>query len=62
MLSKELQDLETNELVSRSIVNTKPISVEYEITEYGKTLENVLKELANWGIEHRKRLLLKETK
>jgi len=59
MLSKELQDLETNELVRRSVLNTKPISVEYEITEYGKTLEKILEELANWGIEHRKHLFEK---
>lgn len=54
MLSKELQDMEMNRLVSRTVMNTKPITVEYEITEYGKTLEPIIDEIANWGIEYRK--------
>jgi DNA-binding HxlR family transcriptional regulator len=54
MLSKELQDLEMNNLVSRTVMNTKPITVEYSITEYGKTLSSLIDELANWGIEYRK--------
>ena len=54
MLSKELQDLEMNRLVSRTVMNTKPITVEYSITENGKTLSPIIDELANWGIEYRK--------
>lgn len=54
MLSKELQDLEANHLVKREVMNTKPISVEYSITEHGKTLAPLIDELANWGINYRK--------
>ncbi|MBB6609728.1 helix-turn-helix transcriptional regulator [Pontibacter sp. Tf4] len=54
MLSKELQDLEMNHLVSRTVLNTKPITVEYQITEYGRTLEPIINEIANWGTEYRK--------
>lgn len=53
MLSKELQDLEMNNLVSRKVMDTKPITVEYSITESGKTLLPLIDELANWGIEYR---------
>ncbi len=53
MLSKELQDLEVNRLVSRTVMNSKPITVEYSITEYGKTLSPLIDALANWGIEYR---------
>jgi DNA-binding HxlR family transcriptional regulator len=53
MLSKELQDLEINHLVSRTVMNTKPITVEYALTEYGKTLAPLIDELAKWGIEYR---------
>lgn len=53
MLSKELQDLELNHLVSRTVMNTKPITVEYAITEYGATLSPLIDELAKWGIEYR---------
>lgn len=53
MLSKELQDLEINRLVSRTVLNTKPVTVEYEITEYGKTLAPILDEIAIWGVAYR---------
>lgn len=53
MLSKELQDLEMNRLISRTVMNTKPITVQYSITEYGATLTPLIDELANWGIEYR---------
>lgn len=56
MLSKELQDMEMNRLVTRTVKNTKPITVEYEITEYGKTLEPIIEEIAKWGIAYRKSL------
>lgn len=54
MLSKELQDLEMNHLVNRNVMDTRPVSVEYSITEYGKTLAPLIDELANWGINYRK--------
>lgn len=56
MLSKELQDLEMNKLVNRKVLDTKPITVEYSITEYGRTLAPLIDELAKWGTEYRNRL------
>lgn len=57
MLSKELRDLEINELVSRTVYDTKPVTVEYEMTKYGETLEKVLLEMSVWGANHRKRMI-----
>ena len=57
MLSSELKDLELNQLVKRTVINTQPISVEYELTEYGYTLKNVIENLADWGIRHRKKIV-----
>lgn len=53
MLSKELQDLEMNHLITRTVQNTKPVTVEYQITDYGKTLEPIIDEIAKWGISYR---------
>lgn len=53
MLSKELRDLEMNRLVHRKVMDTKPVSVEYSITEYGKTLVPVIDALAKWGVDYR---------
>ena len=57
ILSKELQELEMNGLISRTVCNTKPITVEYELTEYGHKLRTVIDHLAIWGIEHRTRIM-----
>jgi DNA-binding HxlR family transcriptional regulator len=57
MLSKELQDLEMNQLVTRTVVNSKPITVEYEMTEYAQTLDEVLFAMVDWGIKHRERIM-----
>jgi DNA-binding HxlR family transcriptional regulator len=57
MLSKELQNLEANKLITRTVCNTKPITVEYEITEYGKSLDKIILEILHWGSEHRKTIM-----
>jgi DNA-binding HxlR family transcriptional regulator len=57
MLSKELQDLEANQLLTRTVKQTKPITVEYEITEYGKTLTNLICEIVSWGMTHREKIM-----
>lgn len=56
MLSKELRELEINDLVIRTVYDTKPVTVEYELTAYGKTLQAVIGEMAKWGHQHRKRI------
>jgi len=60
MLSKELKELEINELADRKVYDTVPVSVEYELTNYGKTLKPLIGELHQWGAKHRKRILVKQ--
>jgi DNA-binding HxlR family transcriptional regulator len=59
MLSKELKELEVNQLVKRTVYDTLPVTVEYSLTPYGKSLHKVIEELRTWGLQHRKRLLSK---
>ncbi|NIG55833.1 helix-turn-helix domain-containing protein [Chitinophaga sp. Cy-1792] len=56
MLSKELQDMEMNRLVSRTVLHTKPVTVAYEVTEYGRTLQPIIDEIAKWGTAYRSAL------
>ncbi len=56
MLSKELKFLETNLLITRKVENTRPVTVSYSITDYGKTCRSVLSELYRWGVGHRKKI------
>ena len=53
MLSKELKELETNKLVKRTVMNTQPVTVHYQLTKYGLSLKSVLDSLSDWGIRHR---------
>jgi DNA-binding HxlR family transcriptional regulator len=57
MLSKELKELELNELVKRTVLETQPITVQYELTEHGDTLQTIISELSDWGIVHRKKII-----
>lgn len=56
MLSKELKFLEENLLISRKVESTRPVTITYSITEYGKTCKSVMSALYNWGVEHRKKV------
>lgn len=57
ILSKELQELEMNGLVSREVCNTKPVTVQYALTEYSDTLSAVLLAMEKWGYQHRQRIV-----
>ena len=57
MLSKELQDLESHQIITRTVLQTKPITVEYEITAYGKSLRPIIIEITDWGMNHRQKIM-----
>ncbi|SDI31830.1 winged helix-turn-helix transcriptional regulator [Chryseobacterium jejuense] len=56
-LSKELKDLEMNNLIIRTQNNTMPVTVDYELTDFGKSLHDIIDTMAKWGIEYREQLL-----
>jgi DNA-binding HxlR family transcriptional regulator len=57
MLSKELRELEMNQLIKRTVYDTVPVVVEYSKTEYGDSLDTVIQELYKWGTKHRRRIM-----
>ena len=57
MLSKELKELELNQLIKRTVLDTQPVTVQYELTEHGQTLKTIINNLTEWGIEHRKKII-----
>ncbi|UPT69917.1 MAG: helix-turn-helix transcriptional regulator [Flavobacterium sp. JAD_PAG50586_2] len=57
MLSKELKELEINKLIKRTVLDTQPITVQYTLTDHGKTLQTIINNLTDWGIEHRKKII-----
>jgi DNA-binding HxlR family transcriptional regulator len=57
MLSKELKDLEVNGIITRTVFNTIPVTVEYALTPSGEQFKTVLDSMIEWGIGHREKVL-----
>jgi len=57
VLSKELKELELNEFVTRTVYATSPVTVEYALTKYSQSLNNIIAEMREWGLQHRKRIM-----
>ena len=60
ILSKELQELEMNRLVTRTVCDTRPITVEYEATDYSRTLREVVQAMHAWGSLHHETIIGKK--
>ena len=57
MLSQELKDLEQNKLIKRTVLDTQPPTVLYELTAHGKSLQTIINHLTDWGKAHRKKIM-----
>jgi|ERR1700757_734221 DNA-binding HxlR family transcriptional regulator len=62
MLTRELQDMEMNKLITRTVCNTKPTTVEYAVTQTGLTLKKVVTQMGTWGIAYRKKMSARHSK
>ncbi|MDR0228032.1 MAG: helix-turn-helix transcriptional regulator [Flavobacteriaceae bacterium] len=58
MLSTDLKCLEQNDIITRNIIGTSPVIISYSLSNYGKTLHQLLLEMSIWGNNH----LLKQNK
>ncbi|MGC3978342.1 MAG: helix-turn-helix domain-containing protein [Paludibacteraceae bacterium] len=56
VLSKELKDLEANKMITRTVYDTMPVTIEYEVTEYCMTLKPIIQMMTDWGQNHRKKV------
>ncbi len=52
MLTQTLRGLERDGLVERTVYPTIPPRVEYELTERGRTLQEPLRAVAEWAMQH----------
>ncbi len=49
MITERLRQLEAQGLVTRQVMDTAPVSVQYGITEFGRTALGFLDELRKWS-------------
>lgn len=52
MLTQQLRELEADGIINRIVYNQVPPKVEYELSEYGDSLSDILTSLCNWGEQH----------
>ena len=52
ILTKQLRELEADNIITRKVYPEVPPRVEYSITEYGKTLAPIIDMLRKWGSQH----------
>jgi DNA-binding HxlR family transcriptional regulator len=52
MLTQTLRSLEADGLVSRTVVASVPVTVTYQLTELGLSLQNVMLRFKEWAEEH----------
>lgn len=53
MLTLTVRRLERDGLVTRTVYPTVPAQVTYELTERGNSLTMLVKQLADWSLEHK---------
>ncbi|HXH22725.1 MAG TPA: helix-turn-helix domain-containing protein [Dehalococcoidia bacterium] len=49
MLSERLKELEAEGIVERTVIPETPVRIEYRLTEKGRALSRVLKEVSDWA-------------
>ena len=57
MLSQELKALEENKIITRTLYDSMPVTVEYSLTPLGKSMQKLLDEILNWGTHFRKEIV-----
>lgn len=57
VLSNELKELESNGFISRKVhAGATPVIVEYLLTDYSNSLQDVVTSLSQWGAMHREKI------
>ena len=52
MLTSQLRELESHDIVHRKVYAQVPPKVEYSLTDYGKEMIPILKIMQEWGTSH----------
>ena len=53
VLSNCLKDLEENGLIEKKVLNTTPVTTEYYLTDYGRSMNRIVYELAMFTLNDR---------
>lgn len=57
MLSRELKEMEANQLIKRTEDPNSPTQVQYTATDYCRSFGDIILEMISWGKNHRARIM-----
>ena len=60
MITLQLRELEADGVISRHVFAEVPPRVEYEVTEFGRSLQPIIASMQDWGREFKARKLPEE--
>ncbi len=49
MIDQRLKELESRDMVTRTVINDRPIAVTYELTDFGQSALDILELLKGWS-------------
>lgn len=52
MLTRQLRELENDQLITREVFPVVPPRVDYDLTKLGESLVPILRQLRDWGAKH----------
>jgi DNA-binding HxlR family transcriptional regulator len=56
MLTRQLRELEADQIIVRTVYPEVPPKVEYSLSELGKTMEPIIRMLQKWGMDYMRRV------
>lgn len=62
MITLQLRELEADGVITRTVHAEVPPRVEYDVTEYGRSLQPIIAAMQTWGSEFKTRKLAEEAK
>ncbi|MEM6671839.1 MAG: helix-turn-helix domain-containing protein [Planctomycetota bacterium] len=61
MITLQLRELEADGVIARHVFAEVPPRVEYEVTDFGRSLEPILVQMQDWGRAFKERRLAEES-
>ncbi|MFD2741793.1 MULTISPECIES: winged helix-turn-helix transcriptional regulator [Sphingobacterium] len=56
MIAKQLNELESDDIIIRKVIEAMPLRVEYYLTEYGESIYPIVRDMRRWGYKHLEKL------
>lgn len=56
VLTENLRQLEKDQIIYRTVIEEKPLKVEYSLTDIGMSLKPIIESLISWSLEYNSKI------